>query len=152
MLADPARGRLSAYVVPACGDAGEALREDLRQELRRTLSEPMVPSAWVLLEALPTSPNGKIDRRALASLAPAETEGGHAAAPSGPTEELVAAIWSDVLGIERIGPDGNFFTLGGHSLLAARVGLADGAHFREGSPGERPFPGAHGRRLRRPAR
>jgi len=119
VLADPERGRLVAYVVPAGGRV--ALPEDVRQELRRTLPEPMVPSAWVLLEALPTTPNGKVDRRALASLAPAEAETGRTAELRGSTEELVAAIWSDVLGVGRLGPDDDFFALGGHSLLAARA-------------------------------
>ncbi|HEY3570041.1 MAG TPA: amino acid adenylation domain-containing protein, partial [Thermoanaerobaculia bacterium] len=118
-LADPERGRLVAYVVPA-GDR-EGLPEELRRALRQALPEPMVPSAWVLLDALPKSPNGKIDRRALPACEPAAAESGGAAGPRTPVEEVLAAIWSEVLGVEGIGVHDNFFELGGHSLLAARA-------------------------------
>ncbi len=82
----------------------------------------MVPSAIVLLDAMPTTPNGKVDRRALpvperVSIAQAIGDD----APSTELEELVVGVWSDVLGVERIGLHANFFDLGGHSLLATRL-------------------------------
>jgi amino acid adenylation domain-containing protein len=84
----------------------------------------MVPSAFVPLEALPLLPNGKVDRRALAAMA-AESWGAVPraayAAPAGPLEELVAGVWAEILGVNRVGRDDNFFALGGHSLLAMRV-------------------------------
>ncbi|MFP5287300.1 MAG: amino acid adenylation domain-containing protein, partial [Thermoanaerobaculia bacterium] len=104
--------RLAAFVTGAAPD---------RQALRRRLPEALVPSAIVRLQALPLTPNGKVDRKALARLA---AESGPAAvwrAPSTPGEMLLAGIWSEVLGTERMGADDDFFALGGHSLLAARV-------------------------------
>ncbi len=111
--------RLVAYVVPEEGEAPSA--SELREHLRRRLPEPMVPSALVSLASLPLTPNGKVDRKALP-----EPEGLGAAdagfvAPRTPAEELLAGIWSELLGRERIGIHDNFFELGGHSLLATRV-------------------------------
>ncbi|HVR99450.1 MAG TPA: amino acid adenylation domain-containing protein, partial [Thermoanaerobaculia bacterium] len=112
----PGDRRLVAYV------AGEA--QDLESALRRTLPEPWIPSAFVLLDSLPLTPNGKVDRRALARRAPdvtrPELESAYVA-PRTPVEEVVAAVWGDVLGLERVGAQDNFFTLGGHSLMATRV-------------------------------
>ncbi|WP_328457314.1 non-ribosomal peptide synthetase [Amycolatopsis sp. NBC_00438] len=80
------------------------------------LPEYMVPTAYVRLDALPRTPNGKLDTAAL----PAPVaEGG--AAPSGPVEELIADVWSEVLGRDGVGADDDFFALGGHSLVALRV-------------------------------
>ncbi|HEX6371570.1 MAG TPA: non-ribosomal peptide synthase/polyketide synthase [Longimicrobium sp.] len=106
--------RLVAYVVgPADADA-------LRAHLRRTLPETLVPSAFVALDALPLSRNGKLDRRALP--APEVAPGGEAyRSPRTPAEEVLAGIWAQVLGVDRVGIDQNFFELGGHSLLAMRV-------------------------------
>ncbi len=111
--------RLVAYVVPEEGEAPSA--SELREHLRRRLPEPMVPSALVSLASLPLTPNGKVDRKALP-----EPEGLGAAdagfvAPRTPAEELLAGIWSELLGRERVGIHDNFFELGGHSLLATRV-------------------------------
>ncbi|HYG65747.1 MAG TPA: non-ribosomal peptide synthase/polyketide synthase, partial [Thermoanaerobaculia bacterium] len=105
--------RLVAYVVGA--PEGGAWRE----QLAKRLPEYMVPSALVMLEAMPLTPNGKVDRRALPApeWRPAE---GHLA-PRTTVEELLAGIWSEVLGVERPGVEDNFFELGGHSLLATRV-------------------------------
>ena len=108
----PGGRRLIAYVV------GEAAANELRQHLRRRLPEPMVPAFFVALPELPLTPNGKIDRRALPEpeCAPAEPGG-----PGTPVEELLAGIWAEVLGLERVGLHDSFFDLGGHSLLATRV-------------------------------
>jgi acyl-coenzyme A synthetase/AMP-(fatty) acid ligase len=109
----PGDRRLVAYVV------GEGDGEELRRHLRRTLPEHMVPRPIVLLDRLPRSPNGKLDRRAL----PAPEQGGGAESPS-PRNELelrVAAVWREVLGADGIGVHDNFFDLGGTSLLLYRV-------------------------------
>jgi len=110
----PGEKRLVAYVV------GEVEAGVLREPLRRELPEHMVPSAFVVLEQLPLTPNGKLDRKALPApdFAPAER---HYVAPRTPTEEVLAAIWAEVLGIERVGVQDDFFALGGHSLMAVRL-------------------------------
>jgi thioesterase domain-containing protein len=91
----------------------------LKAQLGRVLPDYMVPAALVVLEALPLSPNGKVDRKAL----PEAGQGGERdyEAPQGELEEALAAVWSQVLGVERIGRHDNFFELGGHSLLALRM-------------------------------
>ncbi|WP_341809873.1 phosphopantetheine-binding protein, partial [Paraburkholderia tropica] len=81
----------------------------------------MVPAAFVVLDALPLTPNGKVDRRALPepddeAFAQAEYE-----APQGETEQTIAALWAELLGVERVGRHDNFFALGGHSLLATQL-------------------------------
>ena len=116
-LDDGAGGkRLVAYFV------GEALEsEALRAHLSEQLPEYMVPAAFVRLDAFPVTPNGKLDRRAL----PAPEGDAFAAqayeAPVGETEQALAGIWAEVLGLERVGRRDNFFALGGHSLLAVRA-------------------------------
>ncbi|MEA2694314.1 MAG: hypothetical protein QOJ16_3701, partial [Acidobacteriota bacterium] len=114
---------LAAYVVPVAGadlDAGA-----LRRALGQLLPRAMVPSAIVLLPGLPTTPNGKLDRRALARLAPATRtgEGGESGLlqPLPPITELLAGIWAEALGVLRVEAGDDFFALGGHSLLALRV-------------------------------
>jgi acyl carrier protein len=96
--------------------------EALRSFLRERLPEYMVPSAWVTLDAFPLTPNGKIDRTALprpdATRESLEVE---FVAPRTPTEVAVAAIWQEVLQLDRVGVHDNFFDLGGHSLLATQV-------------------------------
>ncbi|HEX9939569.1 MAG TPA: amino acid adenylation domain-containing protein, partial [Longimicrobium sp.] len=109
----PGEKRLVAYVV------GEAAADVLRAHLAGRLPEYMVPSAFVRLEALPLTPNGKLDRRALP--APDAPAARAYEAPVGETEEALAEIWAEVLGVERAGRRDNFFELGGHSLLAVRV-------------------------------
>jgi amino acid adenylation domain-containing protein len=94
----------------------------LRAALQGHLPGYMVPSAFVVLDILPLTPNGKINRKALP--APEEVDritGMSYVAPRTPLEELVAAVWQEVLKVERIGIHDNFFELGGHSLLATRV-------------------------------
>jgi acyl carrier protein len=127
----PGDRRLVAYVVAESGAGGatgtgagaaadEPTPPGLRDALRGRLPAYMLPSAIVLLDALPLTPSGKLDRRALP--APDARQVGLAyVAPRGPTEETVAAIWRGLLGVERIGVHDDFFELGGHSLLAMRV-------------------------------
>ncbi|HEX3129919.1 MAG TPA: amino acid adenylation domain-containing protein, partial [Thermoanaerobaculia bacterium] len=105
--------RLVAYVTPE-------VSADLRLYLRESLPEAMVPSAVVLLDAMPLTPNGKVDRKELARIEP-ELPASTSAAPRTRTEEVVAAVWRDLLGVERIGVEDSFFDLGGHSLLGTRV-------------------------------
>jgi amino acid adenylation domain-containing protein len=110
---------LVAYVVAADAAAVEAIQ--LRDHLKRSLPEYMVPSAFVLLEALPLTANRKIDRRALPAPEEDAVIRGAYVAPRTPTEELLAGIWCELLKLDRVGVNDNFFELGGHSLLAMRV-------------------------------
>ncbi len=114
----PGDKRLVAYVVGRDGAALAAA--ELRDLLRRTLPEGMVPSAFVALPALPLSANGKVDRKALPA---PDWESAEAAdrAPRTPIEEMLAGIWAELLGRGEVGVDDDFFESGGHSLLAARL-------------------------------
>jgi amino acid adenylation domain-containing protein len=112
--------RLVAYV-SAAAPSGLSVME-LRRWLKEKLPDYMIPSAFVLLERLPHTPNGKIDRPALpAPDALTQEAPENFIAPRTPVEEVLAGIWSEVLGVERVGVEDNFFDLGGHSLLATRV-------------------------------
>ncbi|HOR01271.1 MAG TPA: amino acid adenylation domain-containing protein [Anaerolineae bacterium] len=111
--------QLVAYVVPA-GDALPTPGE-LRGYLRRSLPDHMLPAACVTLPALPLTPSGKVDRRALPAPDQASRGVDGAAAPSTPTEELIAGIWAQVLGREQVARHDDFFALGGHSLLATQL-------------------------------
>ncbi len=112
--------RLVAWVVPAADVAEETLAGVLRQHLSAALTDYMVPSAWVVVAALPLSPNGKLDRRALPEPQGAQSQAAYEA-PQGEHETLLAAIWRDLLNVERVGRHDNFFELGGHSLLAVKL-------------------------------
>ncbi|NJO05318.1 MAG: hypothetical protein HC876_07235 [Chloroflexaceae bacterium] len=82
----------------------------------------MVPAAFVIIDALPLSPNGKLDRRALPEPDAALLERDRPyLAPRTPVEVMIARIWGDVLGVERVGIDDGFFALGGHSLRATQI-------------------------------
>ena len=109
---------LAAYVVPAAGASPDTA--ELRAALARTLPGFMVPGVWALLPELPRTPSGKIDRKALALLAP-DSSVDEFVAPRTPAEELLAGIFAEVLGVEKVGVRDDFFALGGHSLLATRV-------------------------------
>jgi amino acid adenylation domain-containing protein len=112
--------KLIAYVVPAAG--AKATADALRAFLPEQLPDYMVPGTFVVRDSLPLTPNGKIDRRALPD--PEQEAAGRQrayVAPSNPIEEQLAKIWGDVLAVERVGVEDNFFDLGGHSLLATQV-------------------------------
>ncbi|MET0396905.1 MAG: amino acid adenylation domain-containing protein, partial [Longimicrobiaceae bacterium] len=116
--AAPGDRRLVGYVTARPG--ATLAPAELRSWLGGRLPEYMVPGALVVLEAMPLTPRGKIDRRAL----PAPDAYGEAAAHVAPrtqTEEVLAGVWAEVLGVERVGAADDFFALGGHSLLATRV-------------------------------
>ena len=111
----PAGPRLVAYV--AAGDP-ERVPRDLAARLAETLPHPLVPAAFVVLDALPRTASGKLDRRALPDPEPPKAGG---RPPRTPTEEVLAGLWAEVLGIGDVGADSDFFALGGHSLLAIRL-------------------------------
>ena len=116
----PGDKRLVAYVA-AEGEARPTANE-LRDFLKDKLPEHMVPAIFMLLDAFPLTVNGKVDRRALPTPDGWQPELDEVfVACRTPTEELLAAIWSQVLGVERVGIYDNFFQLGGHSLLATQV-------------------------------
>jgi len=116
----PGEPRLVAYVVPA-GEAPPVAGE-LRGFLRQRLPEHMVPVAFVTLEAVPLTPNGKVDRAALPAPGAVRPElEAEYAAPRDEVERQLAAIWQEILGVERVGIYDNFFELGGSSLLLVKT-------------------------------
>jgi amino acid adenylation domain-containing protein len=111
--------QLVAYVASA--GARERAAESLRAWLSERLPEHMIPSAFVALPELPLTRNGKIDRQALAAVEPEDEREARYVAPSNEYEEVLAGIWAELLGLERVGAQDNFFELGGHSLLATQL-------------------------------
>jgi acyl carrier protein len=107
---------------PQRGEADQRLIPVLRDYLRERLPEYMVPSAFVMLDALPLTPNGKMDRKNLPSpvARPVALVGGFVA-PRSSIERQIARVWQEVLGVDTVGANDNFFDLGGHSLLMVRV-------------------------------
>jgi FkbM family methyltransferase len=129
----PSRGRKSDDVRAAArGDAASPSSPmraarlevgELRGFLREKLPDYMIPSAFTVLDALPLTPNGKVDRKRLTALDArgAEAGGDDFVAPRTPTEEALAGVWSELLGVTRPGVHDNFFDAGGHSLQATRL-------------------------------
>ncbi|WP_122602656.1 non-ribosomal peptide synthetase [Pseudomonas viridiflava] len=114
-------GQLVAYLVP--GDPAQdphTLREVLKGELRAHLPDYMVPTYFVLLDAMPLTANGKLDRKALPAPDATQLQAQYVA-PEDELEQQLAAIWAKVLKVEQVGRTDNFFELGGHSLLATQV-------------------------------
>ncbi|HEU4886738.1 MAG TPA: amino acid adenylation domain-containing protein, partial [Thermoanaerobaculia bacterium] len=111
--------RLVAYLVPQDGVVLEAVA--LRAALQSQLPEYMVPSAFVFLEALPLTPNGKLDRKALPAPQTSALIAREYEAPEGEVEQTLAALWQELLRVERVGRHDRFFELGGHSLLAMKL-------------------------------
>ncbi|MCA1615318.1 MAG: amino acid adenylation domain-containing protein, partial [Acidobacteria bacterium] len=113
--------RLAAYVVPAAAASRPTVGE-LRSFLKERLPEYMIPSSFTLLESMPLTPSGKVDRKALprADASRPELEAEYVT-PQTELQQGVAAVWREVLGLEQVGIHDNFFDLGGHSLLLAQV-------------------------------
>ncbi|WP_051735487.1 non-ribosomal peptide synthetase [Streptomyces sp. NRRL B-3229] len=110
----PGDQRLVAYVVPAEG--GELRGERLRAHLAQALPEYMVPLSYTAIERIPLTANGKVDVRALPEPDLAAHSSAEYVAPRGPVEERLAAVWAEVLGLERVGVEDSFFDLGGDSM------------------------------------
>ncbi|TBU72197.1 non-ribosomal peptide synthase/polyketide synthase [Phytopseudomonas daroniae] len=114
----PGGGQLLAYLVAAGEESPAALAERIREALRSALPEPMLPAHILRLEQFPLTPSGKLDRRALPQRDALQRA---YRAPGNDLERGLAAIWSEMLGVQRVGLDDDFFELGGHSLLATRI-------------------------------
>lgn len=117
----PGEKRLVAYIVPADPGTNVPTSDALRTHLKALLPEHMVPSAFVVLQKLPLTPTGKLDRRALPSPELDAFATQDYVPPSGEREEKVADIWKQLLSLERVGRHDNFFVLGGHSLLIVQM-------------------------------
>ncbi|MDA7011674.1 amino acid adenylation domain-containing protein [Pseudomonas cerasi] len=114
-------GQLAAYLVPTEPDQDQpTLRETLKSQLRAHLPDYMVPTHFIVLDSMPLTANGKLDRKALPAPDASQLQATYSA-PQGELEQQLAAIWADVLKLERVGRSDNFFELGGHSLLATQV-------------------------------
>jgi len=111
--------RLVAYLVP--GHAERPTTAELRQFIKRRLPAAFVPSAFVLVDALPIGPTGKLDRRALPAPAAAMREQRTVVRAHGPLKRQLAEVWRELLGVHEVGTTDDFFDLGGHSLLAVRM-------------------------------
>jgi hypothetical protein len=124
----PGDKRLIGYVVPtaeavpvATGAGAGQWASQVRAGARREVPEYLVPSVVVVLDALPLTPSGKVDRRALPAPSGERAETVAYLAPRTPVEEVLAGIWAELLGVARVGVSDDFFALGGHSLLVTRV-------------------------------
>jgi hypothetical protein len=115
--------RLVAYVVYQPGE--DLTVSEVRRHLRATLPDYMIPSLVVATAAIPLTPNGKVDRAALPDpFQAAAAQTAHYEPPTSAMEVLLASVWTEVLKVERVGLNDNFFDLGGHSLLSLRVAAA----------------------------
>ncbi|RJG48710.1 non-ribosomal peptide synthetase/type I polyketide synthase [Motilimonas pumila] len=120
VIAQGTPSKLVAYIVPTPTDAQNTLSQQARQALSQQLPDYMVPSAFVVLSELPFTLNGKLDVNALPS--PQLQQSVHQyQAPNTPTQQALAAIWAQLLELDQVGLDDDFFALGGHSLLATRL-------------------------------
>jgi acyl carrier protein len=116
--------------LPLPGELQVNLQKGILERLRAALPEPMVPAHIVLLDEMPLTPNGKLDRKALPAPDASVIQAQYVA-PRNDTEEKLAGIWREVLKLDRVGIDDNFFDLGGHSLLAVRLhGMLAQSHGR----------------------
>ena len=115
----PGDKRLVAYLLSQPGQVLQAAA--LRDAIAPRLPDYMMPSAYVMLEQLPMTPNGKVDRNALPQPDMAAAPGDSYVAPRNGDEEILCGLWQEVLGLERVGIEDNFFKLGGHSLLATQL-------------------------------
>jgi amino acid adenylation domain-containing protein/non-ribosomal peptide synthase protein (TIGR01720 family) len=118
--------QLVAWIVPSNADlmadaaAQDCLREALKAALKQVLPAYMVPNHLLFLAHLPLTPNGKLDRKALPAIDASQPQRQHVE-PRSPVEKALAAIWQEVLGLERVGLDDNFFELGGDSIVSMQV-------------------------------
>ncbi len=115
----PGDKRLVAYLVE--DQLGTLVIDELKVQLKQALPDYMVPSAFVVLEEMPLTVNGKLDRKRLPAPDIGEQLGKQYIAPRTETETLLAEIWREVLGVEKVGAEDDFFELGGHSLLATQL-------------------------------
>ncbi|MHA4999254.1 phosphopantetheine-binding protein, partial [Streptomyces sp. SD18] len=113
--------KLVAHLVPEDTAQGIPAVSDLRDHVQRSLPAFMVPAAFVELATLPLTPNGKLDRSAVPEPEGLRPQLDGFEAPSGDAEEVLAGLWAQLLGVDRVGATDNFFELGGHSLLATQV-------------------------------
>jgi len=121
IVRDDATGdkRLVAYIVPQSEKI--ITINEIRQFLKAKLPDYMIPNAFVILDALPLTANGKIDRRALPPPESSSEPSEKYVAPRNPIEDILVTVWSEVLKVEKVGINDNFFELGGHSLLATKL-------------------------------
>src|SRR6185295_10041682 len=125
--------QLAAYVVAQELGSAEPRGEELRAYLQERLPEYMIPSAVIVLEQMPLTPNGKLDRRALPAPERADRSCQYEA-PLGESEEALARIWRELLQVERVGRADDFFDLGGNSLMAMRLAARIQSFFSVGVP------------------
>ncbi|WP_261887413.1 non-ribosomal peptide synthetase [Vibrio aerogenes] len=118
---DGAEKRLVAYYLPAAVSGTAVTPDELKTRLGTALPDYMIPAAYVVLDEIPLTPNGKIDYRALPEPDEAALIRHEYEAPQSETEQKLAAIWQQLLGIEQVGRHDDFFALGGHSLMAVQL-------------------------------